>query len=306
MWAESTSRGAYSAATRRDVVASDQQFHAGLSAVAIDRRAALRALSTVLIVAGALLLADAGVTVAWQEPVSALYTRLRQDSLSGDLRTLEREAPTALQLGALSHLDAAQRIAFLARALRARARPGSAVGRIRIPRLGSSFVLVAGTEPDALRDGPGVYSNTPFPGAAGTVGIAGHRTTYLAPFRRIDSLRRGDRVLIDMPYARLTYAVQGTRIVAPTDVAVVDPVGYDRLVLSACHPLYSAAQRLVVFAALVAELPRGAAAHGPGPAGVPLAPAPLRPPGNSPAVTPEPQRASSWTPARSARPGRGR
>ncbi|TMK38664.1 MAG: class E sortase [Actinobacteria bacterium] len=261
--------------------------------MALDRRSALRALSSVLVVAGIVLLADAAATLAWQEPLSALYTRLRQDSLAGDLRALEREAPSPLQLGALSHLDAQQRIAFLARALRARARPGSAVGRIRIPHLGTDFVLVAGTDTDALRDGPGIYSDTPFPGAPGTVGVAGHRTTYLAPFRHIDSLRRGDRIELEMPYARLIYTVQDRRIVAPTDVAVVDPVGYDRLVLSACHPLYSAAQRIVVFAALVREVPRGAATQGPGPEAVPLAPVPLGPPGGVPTVTPEPQRASS-------------
>jgi len=85
---------------------------------------------------------------------------------------------------------------------------------------------------------------------AGTTAIAGHRTTYLAPFRHIDALRRGDVIVLDMPYGRFTYTVEGHRIVGPTDLGVIDPVGYDRLVLSACTPLYSAAQRIVVFARL--------------------------------------------------------
>lgn len=226
----------------------------------VTPRALLRALSGVLIVAGALLLLDAGLTLVWQEPVSALYARLRQDSLAGDLRALERGAPSPLQLRALSRLgDQQRRIAFLARALRHSASPGSAVGHIVIPRIAANFVVVAGTDADALRNGPGIYPETPFPGAPGTVAIAGHRTTYLAPFRHIDSLRTGDTVRVDMPYARFVYRVQGRRIVDPRDIGVIRPVGYDRLVLSACHPLYSATQRIVVFARLSATVPRGAA-----------------------------------------------
>ncbi|HEX2015454.1 MAG TPA: class E sortase [Solirubrobacteraceae bacterium] len=226
----------------------------------LSLRPALRALSTVLIVAGALLLVDAGLTVAWQEPLSALYARLRQDSLASDLRALERSAPSALELGALTRLgDEQRRIAFLARALKRRAGAGSAVGRIRIPRIGADFVLVSGTDADALRNGPGLYPQTPFPGAPGTVAIAGHRTTYLAPFRRIDALSPGDTIAVEMPYARLVYRVQGRRIVDPTDVGVIRRAGYDRLVLTACHPLYSAAQRIVVFARLALTVPRGPA-----------------------------------------------
>jgi sortase A len=85
------------------------------------------------------------------------------------------------------------------------------------------------------------------------VGIAGHRTTYLAPFRHIDSMKRGDRIVLEMPYATIVYRVQKTEIVDPTDVGVVKYVGYERLVLSACHPLYSAAQRFIVFARAVGE-----------------------------------------------------
>jgi sortase A len=238
-------------------------------------RRTLRALSTVLIAAGALLLVDAAVTLAWQEPITALYTKLRQDSLAGDLRALERTGPTPLQQQALSRLDSErQRIAFLARALKRSADRGSAVGRIRIPHIDSNFVLVNGTDGASLRDGPGLYPTNPFPGAPGTVAIAGHRTTYLAPFRHIDSLRRGDVITLDMPYGRFTYHVEGKRIVSPTDVGVVRPVGYERLVLSACHPLFSARQRIIVFARLTLIVPRGAAAKLPG-GNRPLTPAPI-------------------------------
>jgi sortase A len=223
-------------------------------------RRSLRALSTVLIVAGVLMLADAGLTLVWQEPVSAVYARIVQGELGGDLRALETRRPSALDLAALQKLATERRrMAFLARRLRADSHDGAAVGRIRIHRIGADFVLVNGTDTNDLRKGPGIYDGVPFPGAPGTTAIAGHRTTYLAPFRSIDRLRRGDRVVVEMPYGRFTYAVEKTRIVAPTEVSVIDRVSFDRLVLSACHPLYSAAKRIVVFARLVAAQARGAA-----------------------------------------------
>jgi sortase A len=223
-------------------------------------RSGLRALSTVLIVAGVLMLGDAGLTLVWQEPVSAAYAKIVQGRLGGDLKQLELQRPSTIDVAALQKLATERRrMAFLARRLRADAGRGAAVGRVRISRIGASFVLVNGTDTDALRKGPGIYDDVPFPGAPGTTAIAGHRTTYLAPFRNIDELERGDEVVVEMPYGRFTYEVEKTRIVAPTEVSVIHRVQYDRLVLSACHPLYSAAQRIVVFARLVAAQARGAA-----------------------------------------------
>ncbi len=213
-----------------------------------------------LIVAGALMLADAGLTVAWQEPVSALYGTLVQGRLSDDLQKLELARPGAVDLTALRSLeDERTRMAFLARALRRDAERGAAVGRIRIRRIGVNTVFVNGSDKTSLRKGPGLYDGKPFPGAPGTVAIAGHRTTYLAPFRRVDTLRPGNEIVLEMPYGRFTYRVQQTRIVRPSEVSVVRRVGYDRLVLSACHPLYSAAKRIIVFARFVSAEPRGAA-----------------------------------------------
>ena len=87
-------------------------------------------------------------------------------------------------------------------------------------------------------------------GEGGTVAVAGHRTTYGAPFRRVDDLERGDRLVMRMPYGRLTYRVERKRIVDPSATWVVRDVGHEQLVLTACHPLYSAEQRIVVFARL--------------------------------------------------------
>jgi sortase A len=115
--------------------------------------------------------------------------------------------------------------------------------------------VVKGTQPADLRRGPGTFERAPFPGAPGTAAIAGHRTTYGAPFRDVDQLRRGDDVTLVMPYATLRYRVEGRRIVDPGDLSVLRPVGHDRLILSACHPRFSARKRIIVFARLFTVVP---------------------------------------------------
>jgi sortase A len=219
-----------------------------------------------LIVVGALALLDAVVTLVWQEPITALYAMLRQDHLSGDLRKVERAAPTPVERLKLASLaDERSRIAYLAGELERHAGNGSAVGRILIPRVGASYVIVDGTDTEDLISGPGIYKETHFPGIAGTTAIAGHRTTYLAPFREINFLKPGNHILLNMPYAHFTYTVTGQRVVSPSDVrAVVSEVGYTRLVLSACTPVFSAAKRLLVFARLTRTVPEGPARLLPG------------------------------------------
>jgi sortase A len=214
-------------------------------------RRSLRAVSTALIVAGAILLADAGLTLLWQEPVSAVYAHLQQGRLSDRLDELEQAPLAPAEQRALERIpDPARRLAFRARALGRRLEAGDPMGRIVMPSIGVSDVFVEGTGGADLRKGPGHYPGTPLPGQRGTVAIAGHRTTYGAPFRRVDQLARGDRIELRMPYGRFTYVVERTKIVPPTEVSVTDRVAFDRLVLSACHPLYSAAQRIIVFARL--------------------------------------------------------
>ncbi len=229
--------------------------------IAERSRRALRAGANVLLIAGTLLLADAGATLVWQEPVTALLASVRQGALEEDLRELQLAGPTPLELEALTQLNEPRpRTTFLARSLRRRTDEGDAIGRVRIPSIGVDDVVVEGTEPGDLRKGPGFYEQVGLPGTPGTTAIAGHRTTYGAPFRRLDDLDRGDRVEVEMPYGRFVYRVEGTRIVDPSDVWVLDRRSYDRLVLSACHPLFSAAQRIVVSARLERSEPRGAAA----------------------------------------------
>lgn len=215
-----------------------------------------RATSTALIAAGVLALADAAVTVAWQEPVTALQAAVRAGSLADELEALERAGPTRAELRRLAgERDARERTRVLAAGLRERTRPGDAVGRVVLPRLGVDEVVVAGSAGPALERGPGLFDGQPWPGEGGTVAVAGHRTTFGAPFRDLDRLRPGDRVEVRLPYVVARYAVVRTRVVEPSAVWVLRDRGRERLLLTACHPVFSAAQRIVVEARLVEHLP---------------------------------------------------
>jgi sortase A len=187
-------------------------------------RAVLRFVASVMMVSGTLLIADAVITLLWQEPVSAVVAERQQAQLKD------------------AFLDPPERV------IRRRPLKGDAIARLDIPSIGVSDYVVEGTDTGSLRKGPGHYPETPLPGDRGTAAIAGHRTTYGAPFRNLDEVERGQRIVVDMPDGRFVYRVERTRIVDDEDLSVLEPVGYRRLMLSACHPLYSAAERLIVFA----------------------------------------------------------
>lgn len=211
--------------------------------------------------AGVLAVADGAITLLWEEPISSLYARSQQGKLDDRLAALERSGPPPVERRALARLpDPRRRLAFAARAAGRRAGAGDPVGRLRAAAIGLDTVIVEGTGGATLRTGPGHYPDTSLPGQRGTVAVAGHRTTYGAPFRRVDDLEAGDRIELELPYGRFAYRVERTQIVEPTALWVTRRVAYDRLVLTACHPLYSAAQRIVVFARLERSTPRGAAA----------------------------------------------
>jgi sortase A len=223
-------------------------------------RRLIRDISSVLILSGLLLVLDAGITLVWQEPVTAaiatvLRSNIDQHFLSYRTAPLSRLDSTAL----VSVRSTGERVAFLARREARQVKTGDAIGQLQIPKIGVSYDVVQGTDTATLEKGPGHYPATAFPGLGQTVAVAGHRTTYLAPFRNINALAPGDRIVLNMPYARFTYLVQYEKIVVPTALWITHDVGYERLVLSACNPLYSAAQRIVVFARLNAVRPLGAA-----------------------------------------------
>jgi sortase A len=225
-------------------------------------RRLLRDISWVLIIAGVLLVIDAGVTLIWQEPVTAVVAMIKRSEIDKRFLSLRRTPLTTTDLhalGALHTLD--QRVSYLARREQRQMSTGAAIGRIEIGKIGASFDVVQGTDTTSLQKGPGHYPATAFPGLGQTVAIAGHRTTYLAPFRHIDRLGAGDQIVLRMPYGRFTYVVEYHKIVLPTALWVTRNVGYDRLVLSACNPLYSAAQRIIVFARLAEVQPAPGTLH---------------------------------------------
>ena len=127
---------------------------------------------------------------------------------------------------------------------------GDAVAVIKIPRIGVEKAVVEGVSVSDLKKGPGHYPQTPLPGQPGNAAIAGHRTTYGAPFYRLDELQPGDEILVSTRQGSFSYAVRETKIVLPTAISVLDPTPDDRLTLTTCHPRFSAAKRLIVVASL--------------------------------------------------------
>jgi sortase A len=215
----------------------------------LDR--AVYILAVALITAGLVILVDVGATLLWQEPTSSIYASVRQHGAASALEDAQRDFPTASDREAIAGVDGERRrVAALARLFAQRVGDGDPIGRIVMPSLAVDIVVVQGTNTGDLTKGPGHYPQTPFPGEPGTTAIAGHRTTYLAPFRHIDALDAGDPIELRMPYGILDYRVERTRVVEPTDLGILHPTGYQRLVLTACHPLYSASQRIVAFARL--------------------------------------------------------
>jgi sortase A len=212
-----------------------------------------------MITAGVVILIDVGITLAWTEPLSTIYGSIQQGKAEDELAELEDSFLANVDVRAVERAEGGEpqseerdrRVANeLADQFERTARTGEAIGRILIEDIDVDAVVVQGTDTETLRKGPGHYPETAFPGQGRTIGIAGHRTTYLAPFRRINEVEDGDPVVLEMPYGTFTYEVEKHEIVDPSQVEIVRDVGYERLVLTACHPLYSAAQRWAVFARL--------------------------------------------------------
>lgn len=225
------------------------------------RRIAIRRLGTILIVVGVLTMVYAGVILAWGDPFTALYADWRQQGLSSTLNTEIDNWPVTPAVSALKRAEAQGQASARARTtglgiLRNDARVfahrihgGQPFGRLKIGRIGLSVVVVQGTNwLHDLSQGPGHYTQTAFPGKGTTVAIAGHRTTFGAWFRNINDIRDGDWITLQMPYATFHYRVQYHQVVPNNDWKIIRPQGYERLVLSACHPLYSSSHRWIVYA----------------------------------------------------------
>ena len=226
-------------------------------------RRALRILGTVLVVGGVATLLWVVVVWQWQDPFTALYTRWEQHKLASSYD--ERFAKFHPLRPAGDTLAAERRtIALEAARYRRESKRGEAIGRIKVPRLGLNMILVNGTDHDSLIKGPGRDLRTYMPGQGQLIYIAGHRTTYLAPFSHIDALRSGDRVTLSTPYATFVYRVTRHRIVPSNDLSVLDSHGREVVILQACHPRFFATHRYLAYATPVRVVPRVGPAYTPG------------------------------------------
>jgi sortase A len=209
-----------------------------------------------LIAAGVLTLTWAVLVWQWQDPFTAVYTHWQQHKLA---KSLDREfASFAPMSGDTADLAAERRsIAEDAARFRRQAHGGQAIGRIVIGRIGLDMVVVNGTDHDDLTRGPGRDARSYMPGQDRLVYIAGHRTTYLAPFSHIDSIRAGDYIKLEMPYATFTYRATRHRVVTSSDLSVLRSPRHEQLELQACHPRFFATHRYILYARLVAVSPRG-------------------------------------------------
>lgn len=220
----------------------------------------VRFLSAGLLVVGVGLIGWALLVWQWQDPITFLLMRRDQRVLAKQFEEqLAAYRPPVLS----STSGGVPTVAVQAARYRQAATRGAPIARLRIPKLGLDVVVVNGTDRDTLRKGPGRHLASWMPGEGQLVYVAGHRTTYGAPFSRIDRLGKGDRVTIELPYGRFAYSVVGRRIVPATFLQVLESRGRDELALQACWPRFSARQRIIVYARLAKATPRARAGASP-------------------------------------------
>jgi sortase A len=220
---------------------------------------ARRVLGGLLLAAGALTLAWTVAVWRWQDPFTGLYTHWQQHRLAQQLEQVERAYQPARPSG---DLVAERRIVALdAQRFDRGTETGNPLGRIVIRRIGLDMVLVKGTDHETLKKGPGLDTRSHLPGEDRLVYIAGHRTTYLAPFSHIDEIQDGDSIRLELPYATFVYRTFKHRIVAAGDLTVLRSPPYEQLELQACHPRFFATHRYIVYAHLVAVHPHGMPAY---------------------------------------------
>ena len=220
-------------------------------------RRAARIIGTGMLVAGLLTLAWSIVVWRWQDPFTALYTHWQQQRLT---RAYDREVShyrVRVPAAATDSRAAEQAlIAREAKGFRHTVHRGQPIGRIVIGRIGLKMMIVNGTDHESLKRGPGRDLRTFMPGQNRLVYIAGHRTTYLAPFSHIDDIEPGDYIRLEVPYATFLYRATGHRIVKADDLSVLRSPRHEELELQACHPRFFATHRYIVYAHLVRVEPR--------------------------------------------------
>jgi sortase A len=222
-------------------------------------RRSFRILGTLLAVGGILTLAWVVVVWQWQDPFTALYTHFQQEHLAHEYDQRAKAFRVPAAHGNLAAVE--QQVAREAAAYRKTLHRGHPVGRLKIGRIGLNMIVVQGTDEHSLEKGPGHYIASWLPGQGRLIYIAGHRTTYLAPFAYINEIRNGDYITFQVPYGTFTYRAYRHYVVAANDVAVLQDHGREILRLQACHPRFFATHRYIVDAKLVAFAPRGGVSY---------------------------------------------
>jgi sortase A len=210
-----------------------------------------RRLGTLLLVVGLGVLAWAATVYLWKDPFTTAYTAYEQRRLESNLDAQFeswKPSPEPVARPAKPKPLPQDDVSREARRFRLATDDGDAIARLRVPRLGVNVVLVNGTNTSDLRRGPGRHLETFMPGEGRLVYVAGHRTTYGAPFSNIDHLVPGDTISVELPYGSITYRVTSHRIVDDNDLSVLESRGREELVLQACHPRFFASQRYLVYA----------------------------------------------------------
>lgn len=224
-------------------------------------RRTARIAGSLLILTGVLTLAWVVLVWRWEDPFTAVYTHFEQSRLASAYDKQAAAFEPRLTRGNLASMQ--RQVATEARLYRRTLTTGEPVGRIRIGRIGLKMVVVQGTDDETLKKGPGHYAASALPGEGHLIYIAGHRTTYLAPFAEIDKIRVGDYIRFELPYATFTYRATRHYIVAASAVSALKDTGSEILRLQACHPRFFATHRYLVDAKLVGVEPRGGGAYAP-------------------------------------------
>jgi len=206
-------------------------------------------LGTLLLVIGLGVLAWAATVYLWKDPFTTAYTAYEQRRLESNLeREFESWTPARVPVVQNGEPHSRDDLSREAERYRRGSEDGDAIARLRVPRLDLSVVVVNGTSTGDLRRGPGRHVDTFMPGEGELVYMAGHRTTYGAPFSDIDELEPGDAISVELPYGTVGYRVTKHRIVDDNDLSVLESRGREELVLQACHPRFFASQRYLVYA----------------------------------------------------------
>jgi len=209
-------------------------------------------LGTLLLVIGIGVLAWTATVYLWKDPFTTAYTAYEQQRLASNLdRQFENWKPSpelVVQPGKPKPKPQRDDVSREAKRFRLSSDDGDAIARLQVPRLGINIVVINGTDAGDLRRGPGRHRETFMPGEGELVYVAGHRTTYGAPFSDIDRLETGDTISVALPYGSVEYRVTSHRIVDDNDLSVLASRDREELVLQACHPRFFASQRYLVYA----------------------------------------------------------